>query len=262
MERFDGKVAIVTGGGAGIGAAAAERLASEGCKVIVTGRRLEPIEKVATAIGGLALAGDAADNDHLLAAVELAEKEFDGLDILVNNAGTGTGGPLLELELDEWKRVLDLNLFGAINATRAAIPAMRKRGGGSIVNVSSVSSVRSRLGGAIYESSKASLNAMSRSFAVEFAPERIRSNCVCPGVARTELADYAYGLVAEKKGVSLEEVYSEIGSVYPMRRVAEAAEVGAVIAFLASDDASFVTGTELTVDGGGSALNVTTFGIK
>jgi NAD(P)-dependent dehydrogenase (short-subunit alcohol dehydrogenase family) len=81
-------------------------------------------------------------------------------------------------------------------------------------------------------------------------------------VARTELADYAYGLVAEKKGVSLEEVYSEIGSVYPMRRVAEAAEVGAVIAFLASDDASFVTGTELTVDGGGSALNVTTFGIK
>jgi len=262
LSRFEGKVALVTGGGAGIGAASARRIAQEGGKVLVTGRRVEPVEKIAAEIGGLALSGDAADNDHLLAAVDLCVAEFGGLDILVNNAGTGVGGPILDLDLEEWKRVLDLNLFGAINAARAAIPAMRKRGGGSIVNVSSISGSRCRLGGAIYESSKASLNAMSRAFATEFGSENIRSNCVCPGVVKTELADYAYSISAKAKGVTLDEIYKQIGDVYPMKRVPKASEVGSVIAFLASDDASFVNGAELNVDGGGSVLNVTTFGVR
>src|SRR5579872_3866073 len=187
--RFEGKVALITGGGTGIGAATARRIAAEGGKVVVTGRRIEPIAKVADEIGGAALAGDAADLDHIKAAVALAVERFGGLDVLVANAGMNLVAPLLDMSLDDWRQTIAVNLDGPMLACRAAISEMRKRGGGAIVHVASLASLRTAPGFLAYCTTKAALLGLNRSIAMDYGPERIRSNLVCPSFVRSEMAD-------------------------------------------------------------------------
>jgi len=257
-HRFTGKVALVTGGGTGIGAATARRIAFEGGKVVVTGRRAEPIQAIADEIGGAALAGDTTDLAHLEAAVTLAGERFGGLDILVANAGTELFGSVETVPLDEWRRTLEVNLEGAMRACRIAIPAMRRRGGGAIVMVSSVAAL---VGAPLYVSyvtSKAALLGLNRSIAFDFGPENIRSNVICPGWVRTELAERAISDVATAKGRDFEDMVSAVARPYPLRRMASPEEIATSIAFLASDDASFITGTELIADGGGSIVDIGT----
>jgi meso-butanediol dehydrogenase / (S,S)-butanediol dehydrogenase / diacetyl reductase len=254
-RRFEGKVALITGGGSGIGAAAARRIAAEGGKVVVTGRRPEPIAAVAEEIGGAALAGDVTDIAHLEAAVALAVERFGGLDVLVANAGTGFGAPLTKMDLDVWRRAIEVNLDGPMLASRAAIPEMIRRGGGSIVHVASLAAVMAIPMSSAYMASKAAVLALNRSIAFDYGPQGIRSNAVCPALVPTELSEQGLGPAAAAQGIEYKDLEQRIANVYPLRRVGTAEEIASAIAFYASDDAAFITGTVLMADGGASIVD-------
>ncbi len=255
-RRFEGKVALITGGGTGIGAAAARRIAAEGGKVVVTGRRIEPIAAVAKEIGGAALAGDASDSKHLEAAVALCVERFGGLDVLVANAGMNRISPLTEMSLDDWRRTLDVNLEAVMLACRVAIPEMRKRGGGAIVHISSIAGIRAAPGFFAYSTTKAALIGLSRALAIDYGRDRIRSNVICPAFVHSEMTDNGVAHIAKVRGLTFEAQVEQMTRYYPLRRPGQPEEIAATIAFLASDDASFITGTEIVADGGAAIVDV------
>lgn len=255
--RLEGKVAVITGGGTGIGAATARRFAEEGAKIVVTGRRPEPLEAVATETGGLAVSGDVADEEHARGAVTAAVEAFGGMDVLVANAGLGFGGAAGDVEDERWARTLDVNLTGAFRFVRAAIPAMLERGGGSIVLVSSVSALVTGTASAAYATSKAAMLGLARSVAVDYGPKGIRANAVLPGWVITEMGDRAMeGLIGDG-ATSVGDAYRLVTRFTPLRRPATADEIAACCLFLACDDSSYVTGTTLVADGGGLAVDLT-----
>ena len=255
--RLEGKVAIVSGGGTGIGAATARMFAREGAKVVVTGRRPEPLEQVAAETGGLAVAGDTADDGHVRAAVATAVDAFGGLDIVVANAGLGFGGAAADVDDERWQRTLDVNVSGAFRLARAAIPALIERGGGSIVLISSVNAFVSGSESAAYGTSKAAMNGLARSLAVDYGPKGIRANAICPGWVITEMGDSAMQDLVTERGISTDEAYELVTRYTPLRRPATADEIAACCLFLASDESSIVTGTALVADGGGLAMDLT-----
>lgn len=259
--RFDGKVVLITGGGTGIGAATARHIAAEGGKVVVTGRRSGPIEAVAAETGGIAVAGDTTDVEHIAAAVAVARDRFGGLDVLVANAGVEVLGSVEEIDLDDWRSALQTNVDGAMLFARAAIPAMRDRGGGAIILVSSVAALAGAPHYVSYLTSKTALIGLNRSLAYDYGPEKIRSNALCPGWVRTEMAERFLGEFAAAKGISLEEMIRTVAKPYPLRRMAAPEEIAAVIAFLASEDASFMTGATVVADGGGASVDIGTLAL-
>jgi 3alpha(or 20beta)-hydroxysteroid dehydrogenase len=238
--RLDGKVAIVTGGARGQGASHARRLAEEGARVL-TGDVLDADGEATAA----ALRADGLSVDYLhldvtspqdwAAAVATATERFGGLDVLVNNAGIIHVNPLLEERLEDWNALLAVNVTGALLGMQAAIPALRARGGGSIVNISSIFGLAGASGYVAYCASKAALVTMTKTAALEHAQDRIRVNAVCPGGVRTAMN--------ENEGTG-------VVPLTPMGRRADAREVSGTVLFLASDDSTFVTGTEIVVDGG------------
>jgi len=254
--RLEGKVAIVSGGGTGIGAATARRFAKEGARVVVTGRRPGPIEAVAAEIDGVAVAGDAVDPEHAQASVEAAERTFGGLDLVIANAGVGFGGSAGDVDDERWDRTLAVNLSGPFRLVRAALPALLRRGRGSIVLVSSVSALVSSGESAAYVSSKAALLGFARSLAVDYGPHGIRSNAVCPGWVETPMADEDMDELAVTRGITRAEAYLVATDRVPLRRPATAEEIAACCLFLASDDASIVNGAALVADGGATAVDV------
>ena len=254
--RLDGEVAIISGGGSGIGAATARLFAREGASVVVTGRRPEPIQAVADAVGGLAVAGDAADPEHARDAVRAATEAYGGLDILVVNHGTGWSGSPGSVTDEAWRSTLDANLTGSLNLVRAAIAPMSERGGGSIVLVSSISGVAAFPGEAAYSVSKAAMIGLARSIAVDHATSRIRANVVCPGWVRTPMGDEEMDWLAEERGVDRTGAYALATRSVPARRAGEPEEIATCILFLASDEASYVNATVLFADGGGRAVDV------
>jgi len=255
--RLENKVAIVSGGGTGIGAATARVFAREGAKVVVTGRRTEPLEAVAAEIDGLAVAGDTSDDDHVRAAVAEARDAFGGLDIVVANAGLGFGGAAADVDDERWQQTLDVNLTGAFRLARAAIPSLVERGGGSIVLVSSVSALVSGTDGAAYVTSKAAMLGLARSIAVDYGPNGIRANALCPGWVETPMGDGSMKTLMTQHGISLGEAYRLVTQHIPLRRPATADEIAGCCLFLASDESSIVTGTTLVADGGGLAVDLT-----
>ena len=255
--RLENKVAIVSGGGTGIGAATARVFAREGAKVVVNGRRAEPLEAVAAEIDGRAVAGDTSDDDHVRAAVAEARDAFGGLDIVVANAGLGFGGAAADVDDERWQQTLDVNLTGAFRLARAAIPSLVERGGGSIVLVSSVSALVSGTDGAAYVTSKAAMLGLARSIAVDYGPSGIRANALCPGWVETPMGDQSMETLMTQHGISLGEAYRLVTQHIPLRRPATADEIAACCLFLASDESSIVTGTTLVADGGGLAVDLT-----
>jgi NAD(P)-dependent dehydrogenase (short-subunit alcohol dehydrogenase family) len=256
--RLANKIALITGGGSGIGAAAARRFAVEGASVVVTGRRLEPIKAVAAEIGGLAVAGDTNDAEHLAAAVSTAVAHFGGLDIVVASAGIIFSDEVLSLKDSEWQQMLDINLTGAMKVARAALPALIERGGGAIVNISSVGGLAASPQSVSYGVSKAGLLALTRSMAYDYGAHNIRVNTLCPGWVRTPMSEHEMDFLASQKGISRAEAFSLVTAHLPLRRAAEPEEIANCCLFLASDEASFVTGAILVADGGGAIVDVGT----
>jgi len=254
--RLEGKVAIVSGGGTGIGAATARMFAREGARVVVTGRRPDPIRTVAEEIGGVAVPGDAADPAHAAASVEAAERSFGGLDVVVANAGVGFGGAAGEVDDERWDRTLAVNLSGPLRLVRASLPALQRTGHGSIVLMSSVSALVGAAGSAAYTASKAALLGLTRSLAVDYGPRGIRTNAVCPGWVETPMADDDMDELAASHGITREEAYAIATARVPLRRPATPEEIAACCLFLAGDESSIVNGAVLVADGGATAVDV------
>jgi NAD(P)-dependent dehydrogenase (short-subunit alcohol dehydrogenase family) len=250
-------VAVVTGGGTGIGAATARRLAADGWSVVVTGRRAGPIDAVAAEVGGLAVVADTASESDWAGVVAATHERFGPIAALVANAGIEAFGSASELTMDDWRRVQEVNVDGVLLAVRAVLADLQASAG-SITIVSSVAGMASGPHYAAYVTSKTAVLGLMRSLAVDLGPAGVRVNAVCPGWTRTEMAERETDQMAAAAGIDAEEMWLRLTRYLPLRRAAAAAEIAATIAFLAGSDATFVTGTALVVDGGGSAVDVGT----
>lgn len=255
--RLQDRVAIITGGGTGIGAATARLFAREGAKIVVTGRRPQPLAEVAKEVGGVAVAGDTGDPAHAIEAVQAAVEAFGGVDVLVASAGGGYEGAVGDIEDDGWRRTFDTNLNGPMMLARAALPVMLERGGGSIVLVSSVNGLAAAPESTAYDVSKAALIALARAIAVDYGARGIRANALCPGWVITPMGDRAMDELGAMNGVDRQGAYDIATADVPMKRAGTAEEMAACCLFLASDESSIVNGTTLVADGGGMAVELT-----
>jgi NAD(P)-dependent dehydrogenase (short-subunit alcohol dehydrogenase family) len=253
---FEGKVALITGGGTGIGEACARLFAAESARVAVMGRRPEPLRAVAGDIGGLSVAGDASRTADCERAAAAAVEAFGRLDVLVCCAGIEAEGSVTAMDLGDWRRVLDANLEAVMQACRAAVPLMLESGGGAIVTVSSLAGMVAPGNMAAYVTSKTAVLGLTRSLAVDYGPRGIRVNALCPGWVWTPMSREEMRVYAETKGITPDEAVAHATRYLPLGRMAKPAEIARCVGFLASDDASFVTGTTLVADGGGSAVDV------
>ena len=241
MGLLEGRAAVVTGGGSGIGRATSRRLAEEGARVAVLDVDGESATEVAKEFGGLAFGVDVGDLDALRQCVDSAAEEFGGISILYNNAGTAAFNRLHELEPAEWERVLRVNLTGVWAGIRAAVPHMLNGAGGSIVSTASISGLRPAAGEGPYAASKAAVAALTASAALEYAPT-IRVNAVSPGMIRTAMTAPWFEFMPDQVGRFERET--------PVARIGEPEDVADVVVFLCSDLARFVTGQNIVVDGG------------
>ncbi len=247
MGRLDGKVALISGAARGQGEAEARLFAAEGASVVLGDIRGELGEQVAaeiTAAGGKALFTqlDVSREADWERAVELAESTYGKLDILVNNAAIAAIEGIMETSIELWDRVVAINQTGTFLGMRAAIPAMRRAGGGSIVNISSVLATMGSGNSASYTATKGAVTALTRTVAVELATEGIRVNVVHPGGVETPMAGEILGDDAEARRALV--------ATHPIGRIGEPEEIATGVLFLASDEASFVTGATLVIDGG------------
>jgi meso-butanediol dehydrogenase / (S,S)-butanediol dehydrogenase / diacetyl reductase len=256
--RLKGRIALITGGGTGIGAAMARRFAAAGARVVVTGRRLEPLQHIAEQIGGLALAVDVRDSGAMGSAVRQTVDQWGGLDIVVANAGIITEGDVLTLQDDAWQTTLDINLTGVTRTLRAALPALAKSTKAAILVISSVAGLMGVPQGAAYSATKAAVIGLTKSMAVDYGPRGIRVNALCPGWVHTPMSDDEMAALAEEKGITVEAAVDAVTRHLPLKRMAAPEEIAACAEFLVSDDASFVTGAVLVADGGGCVVDVGT----
>ena len=254
-ERLKGRIALITGGGTGIGAACARLFAKSGAAVAVMGRRPAPIDQIAEEIGGIAVSGDAADEADCKKAVSAAVKAYGGLDTLVCCAGIMVEGSVGDMDLADWDRILAANLSGVMQAARACLPSMRKRPKGSIVNVASLGALVAPGQMAGYITSKTAVLGLTRSMAVDYGPG-IRVNTLCPGWVFTPMSEEEMENYAADKKISTQEAIDYATRFLPLQRMARPEEIARCVEFLASDDASFITGTTLVADGGSSAVDV------
>jgi NAD(P)-dependent dehydrogenase (short-subunit alcohol dehydrogenase family) len=245
MGRLDGKVAVITGAASGIGRASARRFASEGASVVVVDLSDEAGEAIAAEIGGLYVHADVTDASEVDAMYDAAVDRFGGLDVCFNNAGISPpeDDSILVTDLDVWQRVQEVNLTSVYLCCKSGIARLLEHGGGSVINTASfVATLGAATSQISYTASKGGVLAMSRELGVEFARRGVRVNALCPGPVNTPLLQELFAKDPERAARRLVHV--------PMGRFGEPEEIAAAAAFLASDDASFITASTFLVDGG------------
>jgi len=243
LRRFEGKVAIVTGASRGIGLGIAERLVAEGARVTLTARKREPLDEAVASLGGpdvaMGVAGKGDDAAHQADAIARTLDTFGSVDLLVNNTGINpVYGPMIEMDLDAARKIFEVNVLSALSWTQQVHKAWMGQHGGAVVNVSSVGGLKPAPGIGFYGASKAMLNHVTAELAVELGPT-IRVNAVAPAVVKTKFATALY-----------EGKEDEVAAEYPLKRLGVPADIGSVVAFLLSEDAGWLTGQVVVVDGG------------
>jgi NAD(P)-dependent dehydrogenase (short-subunit alcohol dehydrogenase family) len=253
VTRFEGKVALITGGASGLGLEVARQLAAGGARFVLVDWDAESLEAAAAEIARFgaeveSLCGDVSEPATAEAAVSLARVRFGRLDILFNNAGIDPlrARSVVETEVADWDRVLDVNVKSAYLMSRAAIPLMREGGGGSIVNTASIAGLKPAGDETAYSVSKAAMVSLTGALAVDFAADGIRANCVCPGYMEMVMTDRRRGLTEEQQAARASGAAARV----PLGRQGTYEEVAKAVLFLAGPDASYITGAALVVDGG------------
>jgi NAD(P)-dependent dehydrogenase (short-subunit alcohol dehydrogenase family) len=246
LMRLENKVAIVTGGGSGIGKAIAQAFVCEGAQVVIAGRDNKKLALAAAKIGGdcLAVAADVSNANEVTKLVDAALKKFKRIHLLVNNAAVLLPGTAESLSEEDFDQTFNINVRGLWLLSRSVLPHMRATGGGSIINIGSVLSLLGARNRVAYSASKGAVTAMTRAMALDHAPENIRVNCICPGIVETELvAKFNTDENARRQRVAM----------HPLGRFGQPADVASAAVFLASDESGWTTGSTLTIDGGYSA---------
>ena len=242
MGKLDGKIAIVTGAGQGIGRGIAEKLAAEGATVVVTDVNEQTAKEAAEAVGGVGIHADVTSRESVEAMVEQVQAQFGRIDVLVNNAGWGKVGPFVDSDPADWDRVIAINLYGVLHTNKAVLPIMAAQGAGSVVNLASDAGRVGSSGEAVYSAAKGGIIAFTKTIAREMARHQVRANAVCPGPTDTPLFASIGGDNPKLREALIRAI--------PMRRLAQPTDLANVVAFLASDEAAYVTGQTVSVSGG------------
>jgi NAD(P)-dependent dehydrogenase (short-subunit alcohol dehydrogenase family) len=258
-EQLKGKVALVTGGGSGIGAAIAVRYVAEGAKVVITGRRAANLQAVVDSCPAgtiLPFAGDVKNPEDCEKMIK-ATVEFGGkIDILVNNAGIDSpAGSVADLAVADFRNIVETNLFGNFYTMHYAIPYFIKQGGGAIVNVASLAALRCPPALSAYIASKHGIVGLTQSVANDYGKYKIRANVICPGATRTPMLENAMAGLAEQKGTNIDGALNFLTRFTPLGRASVPEEIAGAAVFFASDDSSFITGAVLPVEGGASVVD-------
>ncbi|GAA4869029.1 SDR family NAD(P)-dependent oxidoreductase [Actinomycetospora straminea] len=244
MGKLQDKITIVTGAGQGIGRGIAEKLASEGATVVVTDINEATAKETADALGGVAvgLHTDVTSRESVDAMVAQAHQRFGRIDVLVNNAGWDKAGPFVDSDPADWDRAIQINLYGVLNTSKAVLPIMAEQGSGSVVNLASDAGRVGSAGEAVYSAAKGGVISFTKTTAREMARHQVNANCVCPGPTDTAL----FASVVEGNPKLRDALIKAI----PLRRLAQPADLANAVAFLASDEAAYITGQTLSVSGG------------
>ena len=248
MSRFADKVVVITGAGSGIGAASAQRFAAEGASVVLVGRTEEKLQKVKEVLPAgkhLVVPCDVSDAGQVRQLSEKVNQHYGRADVLVNNAGSIVQGKIHEVSPDDWKKLMGTDLDGVYYCTHYFMPALLKTKG-NVVNISSVSGLGGDWGMSVYNAAKGAVTNFTRALAMDYGSDGVRVNAICPGFTFTDLTENA-----KQDEALLARFYDRI----PLRRAGEADDIASAIAFIASDDARYITGANLPVDGGLTASN-------
>jgi 2-hydroxycyclohexanecarboxyl-CoA dehydrogenase len=242
MGKLDKKVAIVTGAGQGIGRGIAEKLAAEGATVVVTDLNEVTAKETAQELGAVGIQADVTSRESVDAMVGQVHRQFGRIDVLVNNAGWDKAGPFVDSDTADWDRVIAINLYGVLHTCKAVLPIMAEQGSGSVVNLASDAGRVGSSGEAVYSAAKGGVIAFTKAVAREMARHGVNANAVCPGPTDTALF--------ASMGGDNPKLREALTKAIPFRRLAQPSDLANVVAFLASDEASYVTGQTVSVSGG------------